>query len=326
MAQPSPAAALSFARALRCLLLLCLLVAGCGPAEDAPPRSRAAHTPAAAVQRLIDDLRRDDLGAYAVHALPPSLYAQADLAWRSGRSRWPLSELPLHDQLPALIARLSAPGAEAVLRQGYRSQFAGAGDDLRSAAATLALFSTRYLEHESEAPREEREHRLQLIRVLADWGRQGLLADPRRVEPLLPRWVAAARASRLGGGDTAFSSAGMHRSLVHLRPLLREGKASLAALGLDVDAALDGARIETVTATATQARLRLRYRLGGRAVVAMLDLERRPEGWFLSDSLRHARAAIVSGSPRAGPSPALRHNAGDGPADSPPVSGRAPPR
>lgn len=297
-------------------LLAALLLAGCRAEEDAPPPARPAPTPEAAVHRLLDDLRRDDLGAYAVHALPPDLYARTDAAWRTGRSRWPLSELPLARHLPAAIDRLAAPGAETLLRRGYRQQFAGAHRDVRTAARTLGLFARRVLEDSPDLPADERRHRLQQVAALAAWADTAPLADAGRVEPLLPGLVRAARATHLSGGDAAWSQAGLHRSLTRLRPALREGKRALAALGLDLDASLRGARVERITGTADRARLRLRYTLAGRAVVADLDLVRRPEGWFLADSLRHAQAAL------AGPSGRVGHNAGDGPADAPALPGR----
>jgi hypothetical protein len=304
-------------------LALVLLLAGCRAEEDAPPPARAAPTPTAAVQRLLDDLARDDLGAYAVHALPPDLYARSDAAWRAGRSRWPLTALPLHAQLPEALDQLAAPGAETVLRRGYRRQFAGAHVELRSAAQTLGLFARQYVEREAGYSADARAHRLQLIDALAAWARAAPLADAARVEPLLPRLVRGARATRLQGGEAALSRAGMHRSLVRLRPLLRETRRALGALGLDTDRALREARLETVDASPQRARLRLSYPLAGREIVAMLDLERRPEGWFLVDSLRDAGAQLVPvPAPPGGRPPAVGHNAGDGPADAPSVPGR----
>ncbi len=167
------------------------------------------------------------------------------------------------------------------------------------------------------------------------WAQGVPLADRNRVEPAIARLVQAARATRLQGGEDALSQAGMHRSLVRLRPLLRQGKRELAALGLDVDAALRGARLETVAADAQRARLRLRYPLAGREITVMLDLVRRPEGWFLVDSLRHAQAALAPPEDASGDiaptrpagtaegaAPRVRHNAGDGPADAPALPGR----
>lgn len=310
-------------------VLSLLLLIGCRAEEDAPPPARPAPTPEAAVHRLLDDLRRDDLGAYAVHALPPDLYARTDAAWRAGHSRWPLSELPLARHLPRAVDTLSAPGAETLLRSGYRKQFAGEHAEVRSAARTLGLFAGQMLERDAAMPAAERAHRRQLLAVLVAWGEDAPLADASRIEPLLPTLVRAAKATRLEGGQAAWSQAGMHRSLTRLRPALRALKRGLATLGLDVGTALRSARVESVWTRGDRARLRLRYPLGGREIVADLDLERRPEGWFLVDSLRHAQAALAPDAPTGpsgGPGSGVRHNAGDGPADAPALPRRTPPR
>ena len=81
--------------------------------------------------QLVDDLRRNDLAAYARHAVPPALHARMERAWREGRTIWPLTELPLDDRLPGFITVLSAPGAEKSLLAAYGRQFAGA--DARAA-------------------------------------------------------------------------------------------------------------------------------------------------------------------------------------------------
>lgn len=289
-------------------VVLAALLAACGapPAEAPPLAARPAPTPVAAVERLLGDLRRDDLAAYAVHALPPDLYAGSEAAWREGRSRWPLSELPLSAQIPAAVDHLAAPGAEAALRRIYRRQFAGQQRELRSTAATLGLFATRYIEREAGYPPDERDHRLQLARALARWGQQAPLADPARIEPLIPRLASAARDSRLAGGEAAFSAAGMHRSLSRLRPLLRQLRQGLRPLGLDLDQALAGAQVELVSQAGDRARVRLRYRLAGQDIDTMLELVRQDGGWFLADSLRHARAlldAAPGGLPAAEPPP-----------------------
>lgn len=307
---------------LPALMLVVALLAGCKAAEDAPPRLQPAATPEAAVRRLLDDLRRDDLAAYAVHAVPPDLYARTDAAWRAGRSRWPVSELPLSEQMPRAIDRLSTPGAETALRATYRKQFAGADDEVRTAVRTLGLFSRQYLVREADIPRDELSHRLQVLDAVVDWASRAPLADASRVEPLIPALAGAARGTRLAGGEAAWSNAGMHRSLVRLRPLLRQAKHSLAALGLDVDAALDGARIETISHTGDRARMRLRYPLAGRQIIAELDLQRRAEGWFLLDSMRHAQAALTAAPGPGGVQGGVRHNAADGPADPTALPGR----
>ena len=62
--------------------------AGAAPAEEAEPA-----TPAETVRRLTTYLRDNDLDAFAREAVPPQVHEQLEVAWREGRSRWPLDLL-----------------------------------------------------------------------------------------------------------------------------------------------------------------------------------------------------------------------------------------
>ncbi|MGH8076508.1 MAG: hypothetical protein ACREPE_04180, partial [Lysobacter sp.] len=132
------------------LLLGLTALPGCDRHDSVGPvgRDSAAVEPTQAVTRLVRDLRNDDLVGYARHAVPPALYAQLDAAWREDRSRWPLTELPLHGRLPGMLDTLAEPGAEKALLAMYRRQFAGAHGELQSAAATLGLFAVQFLQRE----------------------------------------------------------------------------------------------------------------------------------------------------------------------------------
>ena len=126
-------------------LSLCLLAA-CRR-DAAPPVAGTTTRPAQAVRLLAARLRRDDLAGYARHAVPPALHARLVAAWREDRSRWPLTELPLHARLPGFITTLAAPGAEALLGT-YNRQFAGATGNCarprpRSACSRCSTCSAR---------------------------------------------------------------------------------------------------------------------------------------------------------------------------------------
>lgn len=285
----------------RAALLGLLAVAGC--AREAPPRATPTPPePAAAVRQLADDLRRHDLVAYTRHAVPPALYAQLEQAWREDRSRWPLTELPLHERLPGFLEALSQPGAEQALQATYRQQFAGAHAELRSAAATISLFAVQYVRQEGDYGADTRDHYVQLIEVLGRWGQRAPLGDPQRAQATLPQLVAAARTTGLGAPG-AMRDAGMERSLERLGPFFARLHRVAAAYGLDVDAALASVQAERVEQDGDRARVRVRYTLAGEPIDAHVQLERRDGAWYLSDALRHAEAAVAG--PAQVPSGAL---------------------
>lgn len=278
------------------LLAAALVVAGgCNrsPAPGAGPSTVA--TPVDAVNQLLTDLRGNDLVGYATHALPPPLHQQLSVAWFEGRTTWPLTELPLSDQLPEFIVTLSTPDAEKNLLAAFRRQFSGADRELRTAASTLALFASQYVQRSSDYSDAEREHYVQLVAALGGWGAQAPLADPALAKVAVPQLVAAARLTGLGKPD-ALREAGMERSLTRLGPFLARLKVVLADYGLDINDALAGAQATLIEQTGDQARVALTYTLAGQTVDAQVLLERRDRRWYLTDLLRHAEAQAAAPS------------------------------
>ena len=275
------------------LLALGLLggVSGCDERTSLVDRDVAAVKPTQAITHLVRDLRRNDLAGYARHALPPTLHARLDAAWREDRSRWPLTELPLHTRLPGLLTTLAAPGAEKAVLATYNRQFAGAHGELRSAAATLGQFAVQYLGREGggEYSAEQRDHYLQLTGALSQWGQRAPLGEAKRARIAIPQLVSAARLTGLAG-DGRMAELGMHRSLSRMGPLFGRGKRVLRSYGLDFDAALDSVRVNLAEQTGDTARVRIRYSLAGQPIDAFVRVERRDGRWYLSDALRHAEA------------------------------------
>lgn len=280
-------------------VVLCLLaaVAGCeratapGPVPGLPPPG-----PVATVEQRLRELHRSDLAGYARQSVPPALYAELDRAWREDRSRWPLTELPLDERLPGLLAALAAPNAERELRASYRREFAGAHAELRSAATTLGLLGVRHLEADPAYSPGERAHYIELVHALSDWGRRAPLGAAERANPAIARLAAAARRTGLDRAQ-AWQQAGMAGSLRRLGPFFGTLKDVLAGYGLDFDRAFGDARVELVEQHGDRARVRLRYMLADRPIEAGLELQRIDGRWYLADVLAHARAEAARPAP-----------------------------
>lgn len=280
----------SIARATAALMLVAALAAtGCQPAP-APVVEPTPTEPSQAVEQLVRDLRRNDLVGYARHAVPPALHARLDQAWREGRTRWPLTELPLDDRLPAFVTALAAPDAEKQLLSVYRRQFSGANAELRSAAATLGLFATQYLRSEGDYSADERAHYVQLVGAISRWGQRAPLGDLQRARQSIPQLVAAARQTGLAGGPERFRDLGMERSLERMGPFFARLKQVLQRYQLDLDADLGTVRTALITQDGDRARVSLHYTLAGQAIAAEIAVERIDGHWYLSDALRHAEA------------------------------------
>ena len=275
------------------LLLSCavLAMAGCQRAPG-PGQTPAASEPAAAVLRLARHLHDNDLVGFARDAVPPAEYAQLETAWREGRSRWPLTELPLDEQLEPLLATLSAPGSEGRLQQGFKRNFANQDKDLRDAARSLGSFGVQYVKREGVYTAEERAHYAQVITALSEWGAQAPLGDPKRGATAITKLAAAARRTGLGG-ESALREAGMTESLRRLGPFFAQAKASLASYGLPLDRSLSALRVELVEQKGDQAQVRVHYPLGKRQIDTVASLRRRDGKWYLVEYLHHAEQALA---------------------------------
>lgn len=280
------------------LLAGAIIAGGCSRSPEPASDPATSDTPVEAVNQLLRDLRSNDLVAYADHALPPELQQKVAMAWSEGRTTWPLTELPLSDQLPGFITTLAAPDAEKTLLASYRRQFSGAERELRTAASTLGLFAAQYVERNSRYSDAEREHYVQLIAALSGWGAKAPLADATWAKSAIPQLVAAARLTGLDKPG-ALREAGMERSLTRLGPLLSRLKTVLNEYGLDIDDTLDGAEAHLIEQTGDTARVALDYTLAGQPVDAEIMLERRDGRWYLSNLLRHAETQAAAESPAA---------------------------
>ncbi len=282
---------------MRWFWLLWLAVAvlcGCRRESGAGPAPAAgAREPAQAVLLLTRHLHDNDLAAFARDAVPPALHRQLEEAWRRGRTRWPLDELPFDERLPRLLGALAEPEAEARLQRVFDRQFAGETTALKAAATTLGLFGAQYVRQGSGFSAGERAHYLQFVQALSRWGASAPLADPVRARAAIPLLAAAARATGLRS-EADFARTGMDGSLRRLSGFLRTLKQVLAGYGLALNDSLAALQAEVVESRGTQAKVRMRYTLGGSPVEAVVEVERIGDRWYLSDYLRHARQAVAA--------------------------------
>lgn len=306
-------------RACIALLSTAVLLAVAGCERAAPPADPVPTLPAQAVTQLVADLRRNDLAAYARHAVTPELHARLETAWSEGRTVWPLTELPLDDRFPSFIGALAAQDAERSLVAAYRRQFAGADKELHSAAKTMGLFAIQYVRSEAAYSDTERDHHAQLISALSAWAQAAPLGDSARARVAIPQLVSAARATGLAAPD-AFARTGMDRSLRRLGPFVERLKQVVSSYGLDLDAALASVQTTLAEQTGDRARVRVRYQLAGEPVDAYVLVERRDGRWYLTDVLRHAESEA-----QAPPKPARAEPAPTAQAKRPPAAAPAAP-
>jgi hypothetical protein len=281
-------------------LVAAALLAACA---KAPPPQPGAERPAQAVRALVDRLRANDLAGFATVAVPPPLHARLETAWRTGRSRWPLDELPLDDRLPAMLAALSQPDARTDLQRTFDGQFANSADELRSTATSLGVFGVQYFRNEGDYSAAERDHYTQTITALSRWAAQAPLSDAKRARRAIAILSTAAAETGITTPED-FANHGMAESLERLGPFLAATKQVFGSYGLNLDATFDGLEATLVQQTGDTARVRVRYLLAGEQVDTILDVRRVGGRWYLADYLRNAEASLEGPTVRAPTLPA----------------------
>ncbi|MGO4551009.1 hypothetical protein AB4059_07890 [Lysobacter sp. 2RAF19] len=290
----------SVPRLAAAVLVAAALLAACA---KSPPAQPGAEVPAQAVRALADRLRANDPAGFATVAVPPALHARLETAWRTGRSRWPLDELPLDDRLPAMLAALAEPNARTDLQRTFDAQFANSADELRSTATSLGDFGVQYIRNEGDYSAAERDHYTQTVAVLSRWAANAPLSDGKRAR----RAIALLSTAAAEAGITApedFANHGMDESLERLGPFLAATKQVFGSYGLNLDASFDGLDATLVQQTGDTARVRVRYPLAGEEIDTILDVTRIGGRWYLADYLRNAEASLDGPAVRATTPPA----------------------
>lgn len=283
-----------------CLAAVALALPGCGERARAPDAApvQEAPTPGETVRLLTAHLRGNDLEAFARDAVTPEVHARLEAAWRDGRTRWPLDQLPFAQHLPGAMAALSAPDAEQALQQGYDRQLANAS--LASAAQFLTVFTVQYITQQGDFSASEREHYPQLVQALGAWVAQAPIGERPRAQAAIATMSAAAREARLDS-DAAFAEAGMAEGLRRMSKVLATAKQVLASYGFDLDADLGDMQVQLQSQTGDLARVRMQYSLAGSPIDTVVNLERRDGRWYVSDFLRRAEDAVAGQASDAPP-------------------------
>ncbi|MBA8682986.1 hypothetical protein [Stenotrophomonas tumulicola] len=294
-------------QAWACAAVMLLSLAACR--RDMPDPEAPAAEPVAAVQAMARAMADNDLVAYAKLSVPAGQYTRLQQAWAQGHSRWPLTELPLHDQLLPMLQALSAADGSQQLQRSFDRQLAGQTTAVRQAAQSMGLFGVQYLRHQDSYTASQQAHYIQVVETLAAWAADAPISDRARARASIGVLTAAARATGFSD-DAQLQQAGLEESLRRLGPFIGSMKAVLASYGLDLDASMRGIAGELLSQQGDNALVRLEYPLAGKVITLQIPLTRREGHWYLTRTLadtdallRHAEAA-QAGSPSLPDAPA----------------------
>lgn len=270
-------------------ILLLVALAACQREATQPAASPAE--PVAAVQDMARAIADNDLVSYARLSVPPSQYTALEQAWSEGHSRWPLTELPLHDQLLPMLQALSADDSRQTLQRSFDRQLAGQTAAVRQAAQSMGLFGVQYLRHETRFTASQRAHYVQVVQTLAAWAADAPISDRARARASIATLTRSAVAVGITD-DAQLQQLGMVASLQQLGPFLATLKSVLASYGLDVDASLRGLTGEVLSQQGDNALVRLEYPLAGESVSLQIPLTRRDGHWYLTRTLADTDALL----------------------------------
>ncbi|CEJ48824.1 conserved exported hypothetical protein [Xanthomonas citri pv. bilvae] len=273
------------------LLLAALCVSGCQRNQTAPALPGAKAEPAAAMQAMTLPLRRNDLVAYARIRVTPAQYTQLEASWCSGASRWPLTELPLPNEVGALLGSLSAPDAERRLQQAFDAQLAGQAQGIAQAAQSLGQFGVQYLRSRNDYQPEQRAHYVQLVDALSAWAATAPLADRPRAKASIADLTSAARATGITS-DADLQRLGMEESLRRLGPFWETCKKVLERYDLSIDSSLYALRTGLIKQDADTAQVRLRYPLAAHDIDLNVALIKREGHWYQLQTQNEVQALL----------------------------------
>lgn len=276
-------------QAWACGAVLLLMLAACG--RDAVDPAKPPAEPVAAVQAMARAVAANDLLAYARLSVPPAQYRRLQDAWVQGHSRWPLTELPLHDQLLPMLQALSAPDGSQQLQRSFERQLAGQTTAVRQAAQSMGLFGVQYLRHENTITASQRSHYIQVVETLAGWAADAPISDRARARAAITALTGAARATGISD-DSHLQQHGMEGSLQKLGPFIGVLKAVMASYGLDVDESLRELTGDVLSQQGDNALVRLQYPLAGQTVSLQIPLTRREGHWYLTRTLADTDALL----------------------------------
>lgn len=291
--------------ALLILLALALALGTCR--RDPPEQARAPGDPVAAVEGLARALRENDLVRYSTLSLPPDLHARSEALWNQRvAAAGPVQDQDA-EQYDRLMARLTAPDAEAEILHDLEPKLARLETEIAGQwplmQATASIFLNAAIQANAELSDAEKAHGADVVSGLMAWARPALFTDRDRARAAVAALVRTAQALQL-------PTLGQARALPMI-PALEKGGIALAGVkdlarvyDLDLDRSLDGVSAALVSAEGDQARVKVSYPLLDKTVSFEMAMLRRDGGWYSAEAVHQAEAELTEAAEVAAPAPA----------------------
>lgn len=276
------------------LATLVLTLAACHQVPDEPAAS-GGDSPTAAVQRLIDDLRHDDLAAFWKHGLPPADDAALVAHWQQAEAAQAVTAEARQGYRQFMTA-LTRPGAKAALSRQLQEKTARIADRYGDQIPVLIAIGGAMLARITVAqaviahPTPAQQQDLQdALAPFVRWAQHARWLDRERAGQAASVAVDTARSLRLASLDQA-RALDFPAAMAKASRLWVGAKQALALYGLSLDAVLDSARPTLVSQQAGIAHVRIDYLLNGQPQQFVLKIREKDGRWYPDALPRLARA------------------------------------
>jgi len=277
-------------------LALALLAGGCHREVVAP------GDPVAAVKGLAQALHDNDLVRYWRLTLPPVLQKQVQARWKARLATAPAPTGQQEKDYARMMARLTAPDAEAKLYRSLDPKLKKLETEIGSQwpmmQTTAGIFIKGIIQANDKLSPAEKEHAKAVGIAVLDWAQPAVITDRARARQAITVMTETAR-------ELDLPTLAQARALELIPALekfdiaLKGGKKLGLIYGVDVDDALANVQVKLVAASGDSATAEVSYPLLGRTVSFQMELLRRDGRWYSADAVRDAEADLVRPLPTA---------------------------
>lgn len=268
---------------------LALAAAACGKDDVATAPGVAGSTPEATVMQSIKLLRNNDFNGLVEASVPPSRLEAAKARWMSELKNEEITD-ESRAEFAETMAKLTAPDAEEQLMAEIRPQLEQFQGEMKAQLPAMVAMGKGFILaaiNESEDIKPENKPQVtNLVNALGTWAESGEFANVNRAEKAVAEVTAAARKMPVRTLDELHALD--FNGMMNVVSIAYGGlKGALKAYDIDMDKALDSARVETLSQEGDTAKVRVHIEFLGAPLNFDTELVRVENRWYGKEALEN---------------------------------------
>lgn len=280
-------------------LALALALTAChrNPSSSAPSNA----TPENALRTDLALTREGDFDGLLRSELPPADYQAWRAEWQRARAQQPAPTPEQRAHFAEAMQKLTAPGAEDALFRQLQPQLAQLhahrAQNLPMLIGILQATGSDWAQNAGLSP-NQKQQATQALAALAAWAQGADFSDEAKAKQAIGMICATARKLDVQTLD-------QWRALDYGQVMARYTmgwtglKELLKIYGLDLDAAFDNAKFETLSDDGANARMRETLMLAGKPIVSEANLTMQDGHWYDADQLaawrkQHSKPVVAA--------------------------------